>query len=60
MDKSYDIKSICSWGAILIRDLMKSVSLDEYSNYYRLIFVHKEVFVTGLVRDQEKSETPIQ
>lgn len=39
---------------------MKSVSLDEYSNYYRLIFVHKEVFVTGLVRDQEKPETPIQ
>lgn len=42
------------------RDSMKSLSLDEYSNYYRLIFAHKEEFVSGLVRDQEKPETPIQ
>lgn len=39
---------------------MKSLSLDEYSNYYKLVFVHKKEFVSGLVRDQEKPETPIQ
>lgn len=39
---------------------MKSLSLDDYSNYYGLIFVHKEGFVSRLGRDQEKPETPIQ
>ena len=29
-------------------------------NYYRLIFVHKEEFLSGLVRDQGKPEIPIQ
>ena len=27
---------------------MKSLSIDESSNYYRLIFVHKEEFVSEL------------
>lgn len=39
---------------------MKSLSIDEFSNYYRQIFVHKEEFVSELVRDQEKPEPPIQ